>query len=197
MRLTVRGTFAGESHRGLDKIAGRLTIRSPFFKLTVYKEGFVDNRFIKVLAFFAVAGLAAAGPVAYAGSEGNDPEGGKSYQQDEAKEFIKALQLTPEQAEKVKAQREAKKESYKAVREELKAKTQALHEAIAKPGTKRADVNELVGEVNALKGQMFSQQIDGIFAMKEILTPEQFAKMKDQRKEAKDKADPSFEKTKG
>ena len=32
-------------------------------------------------------------------------------------------------------------------------------------------------QVNAIKAQMFAQKIDGVFAMKEILTPEQFAKM--------------------
>ena len=124
----------------------------------------------------------AVGPVAYAESEGDNPEGGKGYRHGEGKEFLKELNLTPEQTEKLKAQRESK-ESNKALREQLKTKMQTLHETIAKPGTTRADVNGLVVEVTALKGQMFAQRIDGIFAMKEVLTPAQFAKMQDHRKE--------------
>ncbi|OGX13937.1 MAG: hypothetical protein A2351_07080 [Omnitrophica bacterium RIFOXYB12_FULL_50_7] len=142
----------------------------------------MKNKLTTIMAVLTVAGLMAAGPVAYAEYEGDNPEGGKGYKHGEGKEFMKELNLTPEQKEKLKVQREAKKENNKAVREQLKVKMQALHETIAKPDTTRADVNGLVSEVNALKGQMFSKKIDGVFAMKEILTPEQFAKMQEQRK---------------
>ena len=143
----------------------------------------MKNKLTKMMAVLTVAGLMAVGPVAYAEYDGDNPEGGKGYKHGEEKDFMKELNLTPEQKEKLRAQREAKKESNKAAREELKTKMQALHEMIAKPGTTRADVNGLMGEVNALKGQMFAQRIDGVFAMKEILTPEQFAKMQAQREE--------------
>ncbi len=135
----------------------------------------------------AVSVLMAAGPVAYAASEGGNTEGGKGYKNVEGKGFMKELNLTPEQREKLKVQREASKESHKAVREQMKSKMQALHEAIAKPETKRADVEGLVNEVNALKAQMFAQKIDGMFAMKEVLTPEQFSKMQAKHKERMEK----------
>jgi Spy/CpxP family protein refolding chaperone len=147
----------------------------------------MENKLTKVMAVLAVVGLMAAGPVAYAGSEGENPEGGKGYKHGEGKEFFKELNLTPEQKEQLKAQREAKKENSKATREQLKMKMKALHEAIAKPGATRADVNALVGDVNDLKGQMFSQKIDGLFATKEVLTPEQFAKMQAKYQERMDK----------
>ncbi len=143
----------------------------------------MENKLTKIMAVLMVAGLMAAGPVAYAENEGDSPEGGKGYKHGEGKDFFKELNLTPEQKEKINAQREAKKNSNKAAREELKTKMQALQDEIAKPGTTRADVNGLVDQVSALKGQMFSRKIDGVFAMKEILTPEQFAKMQTQRKE--------------
>ncbi len=142
----------------------------------------MENKLTKIMAVLTVAGLMAAGPVAYAESQGDNPESGKGYKQGEGKEFLKELNLTPEQKEQLKAQREAKKESSKVAREQMKVKMQAIHEAIAKPGAKRADVEGLVNEVNALKAQTFSQKIDGLFAMKEILTPEQFAKMQEQHK---------------
>ena len=147
----------------------------------------MKNKLTKIMAVLTIIGLMAAGPVAYAGPEGDNPEGGKGYRHGEGEKFFKELNLTPEQKAKLKAQREAKKESNKAVHEQMKAKMQALHDQISKPGTTRADVNGLVSEVNALKGQMFSQMIDGVFAMKEVLTPEQFAKMQAKHQEQMDK----------
>ncbi len=142
----------------------------------------MENRLTKAMAILMVVGLMASGPMAYAESEGDNSEGGKGFKQGEGKEFFKELNLTPEQKEKLKAQREAKREINQALREQLKTKTQALHEAVAQPGTKQADVTGLIADVNSLKGQMFSQNIDGVFAMKEILTPEQFAKMQEKHK---------------
>ena len=142
----------------------------------------MENKLAKSIAVLAVVGLMAAGPLAYAAPEGDNPEGGKGYKHGEGQEFMKDLNLTPEQKVQLKAQREARKEAGKAAREQLKAKMQELHKAISEPGTKRTDVNGLVGEVNALKGQMFAQRIDGVFAMKGILTPEQFAKMQEHQK---------------
>ena len=143
----------------------------------------MKNKRTKIVAVLMVAGLMAVGPAAYAASKGDNPEGGKGYKHGKGNEFFKELNLTPEQKEKLKAQRETKKAEHKAVREQMKTKMQALHEEISKPGTTRADVNGLVNEVNTLKGQMFSQMIDGVFAMKEVLTPEQFAKMQAKHQE--------------
>lgn len=146
----------------------------------------MENKLKKVVAVLMVTGLMAAGPAAYAMFEGNSSGGGKGDKQGKGAKFeemMKDLNLTAEQKEKLKAQREAKKESSKAAREQMKLKMEALHAAIAKPGTTRADVTGLVSEVNALKAQMFEQKIEGLFSMKEILTPEQFTKMQAKHKE--------------
>jgi Spy/CpxP family protein refolding chaperone len=146
----------------------------------------MENKVKRMIAVLMVTGLVAAGPSAYAMFEGNSSEGGKGGKQGKGQKFeemMKDLNLTSEQKEKLKAQREAHKETNKAAREQMKTKMEALHAAIEKPGATRADVAGLVSEVNALKSQMFSQRIDGVFAMKEILTPDQFAKMEAKRKE--------------
>jgi Spy/CpxP family protein refolding chaperone len=148
----------------------------------------MKNKLAKIVAVLTVTGLMAAGPVAYAEHKGDNPDGGKGYHHGEGKEFMKELNLTPEQNEKLKAQREAKRENSKAAREQIKVKMQALHEIISKPGTKRADVDGLVNEVNTIKAQMFAQRIDGLFAMKEVLTPEQFAKMQAKHQERMNKS---------
>lgn len=162
----------------------------------------MEKKLTKMTAVLMMLGLMVAGPVAYAEPQEGGPDGGPGMEQpgsgDEGPgnsqgfkhgggKFMKELNLTPEQKAKLDAQRENKKESIKALREQMKTKMQALHEEITKPSTKRADVNGLVSEVNALKGQMFSGMIDGVFAMKEILTPEQFAKMQAKHKERMDK----------
>jgi len=154
----------------------------------------MEKNLTKLMAVLMAVGLTVAGPVAYAepqekgpeadpgihepGPGGEGPEGGPGFHHRGGPgEFFKDLNLTPEQKAKLKAQREGKKETMRALREQMKTKMQALHNEISKPGSKRADVDALLNEVNALKGQMFAQMIDGVFAMKEVLTPEQFAKM--------------------
>ena len=59
----------------------------------------MENKLTKIVAVLMVAGLMAAGPVAYAENEGNSPEGGKGYKHGEGKDFFKELNLTPEQRE--------------------------------------------------------------------------------------------------
>lgn len=158
----------------------------------------MTKKLTMIMGVLAVAGLIAGVPALYAESPGEGPADEQGIQQCDLKgtgygwghgrknrdpeEFFKDLNLTAEQKEKLKAQREADKENFKAVGEQLKVKMQALHEEIAKPGTTRESVNGLIGEINALKAQMFSQRIDGIFTTKQVLTPEQFTKMEEKHK---------------
>jgi Spy/CpxP family protein refolding chaperone len=132
----------------------------------------VKNKLTIIVAVLTVAGLMAVGSVAYAAVGGKGPK----------KDIFQSLNLTPEQTKKIDVLREAQKTSAKAEIEQLKAKTEALHAQIAMPGTKRADVNGLISEVNAIRGQIFSQRIDGLFAIKEVLTPEQYAKFQELKK---------------
>ena len=137
----------------------------------------MDNKLMKVMMLLVVFGLVcSAGSLVYAETQGGGAESREAgYQKDESKGFFKGIDLTAEQKEKLKVHREAQKASALAVKEQLKVKMQALHAELGKPVTDRAQLNTLVTEINALKGQMFSQRIDGILGMKGILTPEQFA----------------------
>ena len=141
----------------------------------------MNRKMTKMIVVVTVFGLALSAPAAYAQGWGGDKQcaPGKNKK---SEKFFKDLNLTAEQKAKLDAQREAKWETRKAEREQLKTKMQALHAEIAKPGTTRADVQGLVDEISAMKGQMFAQRIDGVFAMKEVLTPEQFAKIEATRK---------------
>ncbi|MFA5159065.1 MAG: periplasmic heavy metal sensor [Candidatus Omnitrophota bacterium] len=160
----------------------------------------MENRLAKMMTMLVVAGLMAMGPVAYAGSQEEGPEadpgmhepgpgdegpgGGPGHHRGPGpKEFFKELGLTQEQQEKLEAGRKAQWAKSSEIREKLKARMKALHEEIGKPGMDRTQLNDLVAEINTLKGNLFSQHIEGILEMKKTLTPEQFAKMEAHFKE--------------
>lgn len=156
----------------------------------------MENKLTRIVTILTVIGLMSFGTVAYAASQetapqqdtgvsepvpGEEgPEGGAgSHRGKGPKKFFKDLNLTPEQQEKLDAHRKAQRAKNKETREQLKTKMQALHEEISKPNMDRAQLNGLVAEVNTLKGHLFSQHIEGVLEMKEVLTPEQFAKMQE------------------
>lgn len=134
------------------------------------------------IVIWLVCGLIASASAVYAQPQvqekGTKKAAGYWHERQGGKEGpFKELNLTAEQKEKLKGHKEAQKESSRALREQIKAKMQALHAEIGKPTVDRAQINALVAEINNLKGQLFAQHTEGILAMKEILTPEQFAKM--------------------
>ncbi len=141
----------------------------------------MDKKLKRVIAILGVVGLAVSGPVGYAAASSGENE--KGFEKGKQEEFLKDLNLTPEQKEKVKAKHEVQKALHKQSREQMKAKMEALHEELGKPVTDRAVVNGLVADINTLKGQGFAERIEGVLALKEILTPEQFAKFQAKHKE--------------
>lgn len=166
----------------------------------------MKNDLMKITVLAVVLGLVFAGGIAYAetgeggfggpgygemGPQGGPGQGEGGPQCRKGKggpgDFFKELNLTDEQKEQLKTQRESQQEANKAVREQLKVKMQAVHEEIAKPESDQAALDALVAEVNTLKGQLFSQHIAGILGMKAILTPEQFSQMQAKFQERKGK----------
>lgn len=147
------------------------------------REGFnMEKRLSGKMVLLLLCGLVACGSLAYAQPAVQEKEAKKKtgYRHERQKgeeRFLKDLNVMPEQKEKLKAHREAQKEKDRVLREQIQDKMQVLHAEFGKANVDRAQVNALVAEINNLKGQLFSQHTEGIFAMKEILTPEQFAKM--------------------
>jgi Spy/CpxP family protein refolding chaperone len=92
-------------------------------------------------------------------------------------EMKKELGLTAEQDKKLEACKEAHRAEAKGMHDAMKAKKDELRTAIAQPGATRAQVEPIVNQLKALEAQMTDKRIDGIFAVKAILTPEQFAKL--------------------
>lgn len=161
----------------------------------------MENKLAKIVAVLTMVGLMSAGPVVYAASEGDNPQGGQDSNQMRAqglKEWknmtpaqraaaqaqyspqgqgqgiMAGLNLTPEQSEAMMA--ENKTAMNPMMMEQMKAKSLALNQAIAKPGATREGVNGLIVEISKIQTQTLSQMVDHLFAIKKILTPEQLEK---------------------
>lgn len=139
----------------------------------------IKTIWVAVMLIAALVATGATSCFAYGGGE--CAKGGK----DDAKcaemkqKMVKELGLTPEQDKKLEENRTAQREQMKGLREAIKANKTALDEAMKKPGVTRAEVEPIVTEMKALNAKMLDQRIDGIFAVKQILTPEQFAKFQE------------------
>lgn len=90
--------------------------------------------------------------------------------------IFKELNLTQEQQKKLEENRKAQGEEIAKLRATIKEKQTKLQEELKSPSVTRATVEPLVNEIKSLQAQLIEHRINGIFAVKEILTPEQFAK---------------------
>jgi Spy/CpxP family protein refolding chaperone len=91
----------------------------------------------------------------------------------------KELNLTPEQQKKLDDNRNAQKEEMARLLSTVKEKRTQLQEALKNPTATIASAEPLVQEIKSLQGQLIDYRIKGIFMVKEILTPEQFAKFQE------------------
>ena len=100
-----------------------------------------------------------------------------SRHKDKMEAVAKELGLTAGQEKALKESKEAFRAQVQGLRAQLKEKRQALKAELSKPGVTRQQVEPIVAEMKALQSRMVDQRIDGIFKIKEILTPEQFTKL--------------------
>ena len=91
--------------------------------------------------------------------------------------IYKELNLTPEQQQKLEANRKGQREKISQLRTAMMGKEKQMQQALKDPGAPRASVEVLVNEIKSLQGQLIDQRISGILAVKEILSPEQIAKL--------------------
>ena len=89
---------------------------------------------------------------------------------------IDSLGLTTEQRDELKENRIAHREKAKAIFESLKKETAKLKEELKNPEASSASVAPMATKIKSLQGQLVDLRIEGILTVKEILTPEQFAK---------------------
>ncbi len=133
------------------------------------------------------AGLIAAlflTSLAYAQPVGDVPEGGaKRHRKEAIENLVQELNLTPEQQEQIKKQRNEQAQKTKALRNRLQAKRKQLREELEKQAVDKNKIDSLVVEIKSLMGQQLEHRVERVISMSEILTPEQFEKMKEKRKQ--------------
>jgi Spy/CpxP family protein refolding chaperone len=144
-------------------------------------------KLVKIVVILTVVGLMSAGYVAYAMSEGDNPESGKKdskreEDQGSVQKLTEIFNLSLPQRDLLAALN-TQEERTKAIAAQVKTKTQTLNAAIADPGATLTDVSDLIEEIGALQAQMFSRNMERLFAMKKILTPDEFAKMQELEKQ--------------
>ena len=93
----------------------------------------------------------------------------------------KELGLSVEQREKMKALREEFSGKQRDLGDQVKAKRDALRAELDGEDPDRVKVTALVGDVSDLQKQMMINRMDNVFKVREILTPEQFKKLREAR----------------
>ncbi len=116
-------------------------------------------------------------------------------------EMTKELNLTPEQQAKIEENRKAGREQMMKITTALKEKQAKLQEELKNPAVTRQGVMPLVSEIKALEAQLVDRRMDGIFAVKQIMTPEQFIKfqqkVEERQKDRKERFDKGSGKNQG
>ena len=117
-----------------------------------------------------VAGNAFAGTEC--GSSGQRAKGSK------AKDAItRELNLSADQKNRLEQERTAHREAMEALHSALKERKRELQDALARPDVTREQVAPVLTQIKKLQSDMADKRVDGIFAVKGILSPEQFAKL--------------------
>ena len=110
---------------------------------------------------------------------------GKPECREKSKPIVKALGLTPEQEKGLEENRQAQHQQMTKIVEALKVQKQELEQALKDYSVTRPEVEPIVTTIKSLQAQLIDQRISGIFAAKEILTPEQFVKFQELVKQHK------------
>lgn len=108
-------------------------------------------------------------------------ETGKSGKGSRFEAIASRLNLTSEQQEQLKAHRETQQQSMKEMQRALKEKKAQLKEQLDNPAATRESVNALAADIKTLTGRMIDQRIDAVFAIRQILTPDQFNQLQEAR----------------
>jgi len=140
----------------------------------------MKNKFVivSVLAGAVIASVAITGNVFAQGDKEEVVSQQKSWQKREGpmRELDQRLNLTDEQKKLLKENRESRKEDIKENNLKLKAAKDAIKEELKKKDLDMAAVNKLHAQVKDLQMKMEDYRLEGILAVRKILTPEQYAK---------------------
>jgi Spy/CpxP family protein refolding chaperone len=144
------------------------------------------KRILKSLIIMAV-GVMIVVPTVFAQPHGKmdecDMDRSIGHHSQSADKVLKELNLTEEQKDRLKQNRNAQHEKMKDLRTQLIKKHAELKDKLSNPDVQRASVEPIATELKDLQAKIMDCRLDGVFAVKEILTPEQYAKFQEKMKE--------------
>lgn len=115
--------------------------------------------------------------------EWNEKKRDKGKWEDKIKEVHQKLGVTPEQEQKLKEHREKNRSQMEALRGQLKEKREAIRQEFEKADFNEARIRALHNELKALQDQKEELRLEGILEVRKILTPEQFKKFMEMKKD--------------
>lgn len=141
----------------------------------------MKGRTIAIFGLSAVA-LAVAGTLAFAhgprGGEGG--WGGRGGHKGDRGAFLaEKLGLDDKQKAALKDLKEDMRDDQESLRDQVKAKHEAMKALWTAPNPDRAKIIAATNEISALKAQMAARHVDFLFEAKKVLKPEQFTKLVD------------------
>lgn len=100
--------------------------------------------------------------------------------------LIEELEITPEQQEEIKSTRAKLKEKTKSVYKNLREQLKTLREELEQTDVDQRKVKKTAAKIKALQAQALDLRIEGILAVKEILTDEQYQQLQAKKKKARE-----------
>lgn len=91
----------------------------------------------------------------------------------------KELGLTKEQAEKLRAHRKSQREANQALLQQMQAKREALRAELENEKVDAGKAKSINEELKALHNKMADQRLAGVLEVRQILTAEQFKKLRE------------------
>jgi Spy/CpxP family protein refolding chaperone len=131
------------------------------------------------ITVIAVAVVFLASSFLYAQDNADTEALGKAGKIRQEKPILKALNLTAEQQKELEANRQTQRQEMTRIVGALKVQKEKLEQAMKNYSVTRTEVEPIVSVIKSLQAQLIDQRISGIFTVKGILSPEQFAKFQE------------------
>lgn len=141
------------------------------------------KNFISIIGMLIVSAFIAGSAFCEQGACSLGKDGARHAKKEAA--IARELKLTAEQDKLLKEAKASHRAGMAELFKAMKAKRQELKTALAKPDATKEQVAPIAAEIKGLQAEMIDRRIDGIFEIKKILTPEQFQKLEEMKKDCK------------
>jgi Spy/CpxP family protein refolding chaperone len=101
--------------------------------------------------------------------------------------LMQELNLTTDQKARMKQSRELFRNQTKQLMQELQDKREALRQELDRTTTDRSRVTALSSDIKSLTSQLMDVRIQSVLELKDILTPDQYAKLMQKREDFRER----------